>query len=238
MKLLWIAATVILATIVHDPIALAGLWTMQFFFAASLAGLGFWRFTRVILPFSPLVIGYLVVNVLFNHSGNSLGEFGPLTVTAGGLSLGIALCFRVLTILTTAFLFSMTIDPRDLVLSLIQIARLSYRVGFGVYVGLRFMPLVKDEFDAMRAARLVRGLQAGKSASDRVRDYISYAIPLLATLIRKAINTAYAMESKGFGAMDTRTYLHTVRIRAFDVAMFALLTTANVGVVVLLSVRK
>jgi energy-coupling factor transport system permease protein len=49
-----------------------------------------------------------------------------------------------------------------------------------------------------------------------VRELLGYAIPLLASAVRKGERVAMAMESRGFGAVPRRTYLRTTTVGRTD----------------------
>ena len=57
-----------------------------------------------------------------------------------------------------------------------------------------------------------------------------YAVPLLASAIRKSERVAIAMDSKAFGALPRRTYYRQVRVTWLDWAMLAgtILATAAI----------
>jgi energy-coupling factor transport system permease protein len=223
LKSAWMFGTMILASLSLEPLPLLFLWAFHLAVAVTLAGLPWKEFLRVIAPFVPLGIGYVLVNLFFHQSGEVIWRWNIVTLSTGGIGVGLAIGLRVLTILTSAFLFSMTTDPRDMVLSLIQKLRVNYQIGFGLYSALRFMPLARDEFDMLRAAHIVRGLGRRPGPIGLLREYSTYAIPLLAIMIRKAIRTAIAMESKAFGAYSRRTYLDTISIPRRDVILLLML---------------
>ena len=233
VKLAWMFGTVILASLFLQPLPLLLLWVFHLFAALVLARLPWRRFMSIILRFIPLAIGYMTMNFLFHEGGSVVWRLGPFDVKSEGITVGLALGFRVLTILTSAFLFSMTTDPRNMVLSLIQKLKVSYRIGYGMYAALRFMPLARDEFESLRSARTVRGVGRRSGPIGLMREYMSYAIPLLATMIRKAIRTAIAMESKAFGAYPTRTYLEIVTIPWTDIVLLVALLGIEIGLVLL-----
>jgi energy-coupling factor transport system permease protein len=97
-----------------------------------------------------------------------------------------------------------------------------------MYAALRFMPLARDEFDILRSAHTVRGAGRRPGPMGWFREYLAYAIPLLATMIRKAIRTAIAMESKAFGAYPTRTYMEQVTIPWTDIVWLVALLVIEV----------
>jgi energy-coupling factor transport system permease protein len=227
LKVAWMVLLVVLASITLRPLGSAALLGYLFLVAVVVGRLKPWSVVKPMLPFVPVALGYTVFNLIFVAGPTKLFHLGPLAPSLEGFTFGLAITFRVLVILLTAVIFSTTTEPRIFALSLIQNLRVPYKYGYGLYVGLRFIPIVTDEFQTLQAAHLIRGVGYDPGVRGRIREYMSYAVPLLATMIRKAVRTAIAMDSKGFGARRARTYVDTVVITRGDLALTAALFTTT-----------
>jgi energy-coupling factor transport system permease protein len=146
--------------------------------------------------------------------------FSPIRIPEAALVYGFTMMARLLAIYTTSLLFVLTTDPVKFVLALIQQAKLPYRVGYAVFAAYRFIPLVHEELDNIRAAHQIRGTRTGRGLVGRMRQTFGYAIPLLAITVRRAERVALAMDSRGFGASPARTYYRTTSFSFAD-AVFA-----------------
>jgi energy-coupling factor transport system permease protein len=135
----------------------------------------------------------------------------------------------MLAIVVVSIAFVATTSPTDLVLSLIQNARFPYRLGYGILVAYRFLPMWRTELETIRAAHRIRGV--GRRRGEMRR----YAVPLLASAIRKAERVAMAMDSKAFGAARSRTYYRRLRVTAVDWAMLAATIVVTVGILLALA---
>ena len=69
---------------------------------------------------------------------------------------------------------------------------------------------------------------------DPIREMLGYAIPLMASAVRKGERVALAMESRGFGALSQRTYFRVTTLGRNDlvfavacVVAFAVLIAAR-----------
>jgi energy-coupling factor transport system permease protein len=131
---------------------------------------------------------------------------GPVWLSMAGVVYGLAVASRVLAIFCTSLIFVLTTDPVHLVLALIQHLRVSPRIGYSIFAGYRFMPLLQDEINNIRAAYQVRGA-VPRGIAGRIRQAFDYAIPLLAISVRRGERVALAMESRAFEALPHRTYL-------------------------------
>src|SRR5207237_1389011 len=108
---------------------------------------------------------------------------------------GATMALRLLAILSASALFVLTTDPSEFVRSLIHQARVSPRIAYAVFAAYRFVPLLGVEYETIRAAHQLRAGIRRSSPLDAVREVIGYAIPLLASAVRKGERVALAMES-------------------------------------------
>jgi energy-coupling factor transport system permease protein len=153
-----------------------------------------------------------------------------------GLRVGVALTIRMMAIVIFSIAFVTTTDPTDFVLSLIQQAHFPFRLGYGILVAYRFLPLWRTELDIIRSAHRIRGAGERTALMGRWEQLRRYAVPLLASAIRKSERVAVAMDSKAFGALPTRTYYRDLEVTWRDWAM--LVGTILLTVVVLLVLAR
>ena len=144
-----------------------------------------------------------------------------MEITAEGLRVGVSLTIRMLAIVIYSIIFVMTTDPTDFVLSLIQQARFPFRLGYGILVAYRFLPLWRTELDIIRAAHRIRGAGERMTLRGRWEQLRRYAVPLLAGAIRKSERVAIAMDARAFGALPERTYYRRLDVTWVDWAMLA-----------------
>lgn len=220
MKLLGCVVFIVLATMSYDPVPNITLFLLTLIMALVVSRLSLRLFLGALLPFTVIALGFGISQILFHGEGTTLLAIGPLSITQEGVHFAGALAFRMLTIISISLVFTLTTDPKDLVLSLIQQLRISYNIAFGIFFALRMVPQVESEFDIIRSAHRIRGVGERAGLLGKIEEYRRYTIPLLVSLIRKSIRAAMAMESKAFGAFPERTYLHKVYIRKKDIAIF------------------
>jgi len=146
-----------------------------------------------------------VVHVLF--------AWGPINMTREGALEGFSQLWRSLVIICSSIIFTVTTDPGRMVESLIQIARVPYRLGYTAYAALRFIPIYQNEARVILNAHQIRGVgDEGKSFASRFKLYRSLLVPLLVNGIRRAQAASIAMDSRAFGAYDNRTVLHKATV--------------------------
>ena len=161
------------------------------------------------VPFVFVSLSFVFINVLFFQPGQArtpLFYIGPLLISKEGVIAGVSVALRVLFLVSTSLLFVSTTKPRDFVLSLIQQAKLNYRLAYAVLAAFRFIPIFAEEYASIRAAAQVRGAGASSGLMGAVKSLRRDAVPLLAGAIRRSERLALAMDSRAFGAYPTRTY--------------------------------
>ena len=195
-----------------------------------------WAILRRLLALAVLTLPFLLFNAIYFDvtqvaNPTLLGSFGPWRAYREGLISGLALALRVLTFVSCSMAFVMTTDPSHFAISLIRQARIPYRFGYAILVSYRFLPIMRTEFDTIRAAHRIRGVGERAGLGGRLQQLRRYAVPLLAAAIRKSERTAIAMDSRGFGGGPERTYYRQTQVTAFDWAF--LMAVVGVTLIVL-----
>ncbi len=167
-----------------------------------------------ILRASPLIFGVaflLGIFHLFITPGiNTLFSLGPLTATQEGLTKGLEFFFRLAIMVMASFMLIWTTDIRELMVGLVHLG-IPYRYAFAIFMALRFLPIVQQEVDAVKAAHAIRGRASSSPVRHRFRLWQRYLFTVIVNGLRKAESTALAIESRGFGAFPDRTYVKDFR---------------------------
>ncbi len=165
---------------------------------------------RSIFRASPLIFGVALLLGLFHYvvtkGTTPLFSFGPVVVMQESLEDGLAFFFRLAIMVLISFLLIWTTDIRELMVGLVRL-KLPYRFAFAIFMALRFLPLIQEEVDAVRAAHAIRGRASKSQIKHRFRLWQRYLFTVIVNGLRKAENTAMAIESRGFGAYPDRTYV-------------------------------
>ena len=131
-------------------------------------------------------------------------------------------------------IFSATIvissSYREIVQGLVQL-KIPYEIAFMVSVGIRFLPMLRNEFKDVMTAIQLRGVDFKKiPIKKRVRVYSYVFTPVVAGAIKKAQKLSIAMETRAFRAFPNRTSYLVLKMTARDhiVIVFSFLFTAAV----------
>jgi len=190
-----------------------------------------------IAPFVLVSLSFVFLYAIFgpNTGPNTIIAFGPIKVSREGILLGISVGLRVLFLISTSLLFIATTDPGDLVLSLVQQARLNYKLAFAMLVAYRFIPIFADEYANIRAAARVRGVGTAAGPLGENRALSRDAVPLLAGAIRRSERLALAMDSRAFGAFPIRTYRRTLMVKPSDWIFLVVVLIASAAIFAILA---
>ena len=125
-------------------------------------------------------------------------SYGALNV-AGLFSVRLALMILAATLLTVVT------SPSEIGDSLLLVARIRGRVGrraaeFAtlISISLRFVPVMFEEAERIRAAQMLRG-QPTSGLVNRVRSVVTLVVPLLEAALRRSVSLGYALEARCYG---------------------------------------
>src|SRR5438046_4165864 len=152
----------------------------------------------------------------------------------------IALTLRFLVLLTSFSLFFMTTSPDDLGLALDRIGAVRWlsrrwlgypnALSFTFTTAVRLVPTLAVDAQTVVDAQRSRGLELDKgNLLKRVRNYIPILIPLLLIAIRRSLELAEALESRGFPGKEGRTSLFQLKLRPVDYSIIAV-SLAIIGI--------
>jgi len=184
------------------------------------------RFMAIILLIS------VVLNVFFNALPNEneivlfyLFNVPFLPIRRLAVYFALRAFFILLTLYTSAILFTNTTSPKDFVYSLIRM-RIPYKFCFAFMVGIRFIPSIEEDAKTIALAQQARGFSIDKVKSLR-RAYAFISERMIGTLVsilRKSQTVSLSMENRCFGLYQNRTNLIKIRFKFSDI-IFIVTTT-------------
>lgn len=132
----------------------------------------------------------------------------------------VTLGFRILALVTLSMGFVLTTRPRDLVLSLILQCKVSVIHGYAAMATYRFLPELQQQVDVVHLAQEIRGIPWNKGVFSRLTSPFRVALPLFCVAARRGERIACAMESRGLGRENPRTYYRKVEVDRADWIFF------------------
>ena len=104
-------------------------------------------------------------------------------------------------------IFLLTTNPSEFAASLNKIG-VPYRIGYAVSIALRYIPDIQRDYHSISQAQQARGVELGRSEPffKRLKNAVSILLPLILTSLNRIDTISNAMELRGFGKSDKRTW--------------------------------
>ncbi|WP_315169240.1 energy-coupling factor transporter transmembrane component T [Metaclostridioides mangenotii] len=129
----------------------------------------------------------------------------------------LGLGFKIILISVYSAIFVKTTDPTELVISLIKYFKVSPKFAYAFLTAYRFLPTFKEEFEIIKHAHQVRGIEQSKNVLLKIWNTKRYVIPMMATAVRKGIRISMSMETRAFGKTKSRTYYRKLTLHKDEI---------------------
>ena len=192
----------------------------------ALTVLAFYLFHKAQLKLKDVsfVVGLMLVYILMNNIliflfspnhgpklyGSTTPLFhiaGPYTLTAEQLFYHLNVVLKNACTIPVVLLFVCTTNPSEFAASLNKIG-VSYRISYSVSLALRYIPDIQREFREISQAQQARGVEMSKKVSliQRLKAASAILVPLVLSSMERIETISNAMELRGFGKKDKRTW--------------------------------
>jgi len=190
----------------------------------TLAALGLFRVSRIRLREVKFMLTFTFVFMVMNnlliflfspeHGVSIYGSrtvlfsiAGPYVVTAEQLFYHLNVVLKYTCTIPIVVLFVSTTNPSEFAASLHRIG-VSYRISYAVALALRYIPDVQREYLDISQAQQARGVEMSKKASlvSRLKSISAILIPLILSSMERIDTVSNAMELRGFGKQEKRSW--------------------------------
>jgi len=163
-----------------------------------------------------VLLAIAVIQSVFSTDGQVLIGLGKLTIlTTVGVQKGLEFIIRIMIIISSATIIT-TSNSREIIQGLVQ-WRLPYEVAFMVSIGIRFLPILREEIKDSIVAIQLRGIEIKKTPLKKKLYIYSYLFtPILVSTIIKAQKLSMSVEMRGFRAYERRTSYMVLRMSYVD----------------------
>lgn len=204
--------------------------------ALLLCGIDPKTLARNFRPILILVAITCVYHLVFSgRQSEVLIDLFGFEIRSEAVHMAVFYSLRLVLFISVAFLITLTNSPSELgdaltkLLGPLQKIRIPiYDLALILFIALRFIPILYEEFTAIRNAQLTRGVSFGGSLLSRVRKTTSIIIPVFVAAIQRADDLALAIEARGYQSSGRRTFYSRSRF-GFQEWIFSLLTVAAIA---------
>jgi len=155
------------------------------------------------------------------------------TLTWEQLFYEFNILLKYITIIPPALLLMVTTHPSEFAASLNRIG-VPYTISYSVSLTLRYIPDIQRDFEAIYQSQQARGLELSKKASllKRVKRTVPLLLPLLFSSLARIDVISLAMELRGFGKHDKRTWYSYKPFKKADIiSIIASLLLFTAGII-------
>ncbi len=227
-----IVLTIFMIVIVFITQNLVG-YALLLAFVAVLSRLSHVPFSTMMKGLKPLrfiLILTFLLNLFFT-TGTELFRIGFIRVTQEGLRQSIHYSLRLVFLVVTTSLLTLTTSPIalsdgiELLLSPLKVIHFpAHELAMMMSIALRFIPTLLEETDKIMKAQKARGadFESGNLLV-RAKSMIPLLVPLFVSAFRRAGDLAMAMEARCYHGGENRTRLRVLTITKADwIALFVM----------------
>jgi energy-coupling factor transport system permease protein len=216
-KIIWFFLMTLFVLLQNSLIILTAIM-LSVFIMAKLNGIGFRTIFKKLRWIIIFIVLMIVLNIIFNASVITNDPvlfyiiYPYLPVRRYAVYFAFRTAIWILTLSTCGVIFLITTPPKDLIYGLRKLG-LPYKIAFSIIVGLRYIPLIQNNTNAVIIAQKARGLERSnvktfRRALELVKDRLTTTLILV---FRDANYTSISMELRAFGRFKNRTDLYKVK---------------------------
>ena len=179
---------------------------------------------KSVKPLLFIIILTFVLNLFLSPEGNALFQWGFLRVTDRGLEMAAMLSLRLIFLVLSASLLTLTTSPIALtdgierLLSPLKVIHFpAHELAMMMTIALRFIPTLLEETDKIMKAQMARGadFESGNILR-RAKAMVPLLVPLFVSAFRRADELAMAMEARCYKGGSGRTHMKVLHLARRD----------------------
>lgn len=185
-------------------------------------------------PLAIVILITFVLHLIFtDKSGTEIGSIIGITITEESILTGILYSLRVILFFLSAVLITITVSPSEMANAVSQLLRplgvlkLPVEdVALILFMSMRFVPVLYEEFTTILYAQRVRGVNFSGGMLSRIKNTTSVITPLLINITLKADTTAIALKARGYQSGGKRTHYAQRHMHSLDWIALLILSLA------------
>jgi energy-coupling factor transport system permease protein len=216
VKLLYILWVFIMIMVFSHPLYQS--FTMLTLILATMVGrISFWKLIKTGRFGIYVGLASWILWIIFlNDEGTPLFSILGRNVTDLGVLVGLAVAFRITSILFAFLIVAMTTSTRDIITGLYGL-RVSVVFSMVIGIVLRLIPQFQAEHGTIVEAQKSRATEFDKGGLiSRFRKHTSYIIPLSLRALKIVSDLSVAMEARAFDPYAKRTFVRQTRMSRQD----------------------
>jgi energy-coupling factor transport system permease protein len=180
---------------------------------------------RGLKPLWFIILLTFVLNTFFYSGGTELFSWSIFRVTQEGLINAVRLAVRLIFLITSTTMLTLTTSPITLTDGLESLMKPLKVIRFPVHelammmtIAMRFIPTLLEETDKIMKAQTARGAEFDSgNVFARAKGMVPLLVPLFVSAFRRADELAFAMESRCYHGGEGRTRMKVLHFHWRDI---------------------
>lgn len=200
-----------------------GLMALYLFVVVKMSRIPFRKVLKGVRGIIIILIISALLNIFFTPGKHEVAHWWIFTITSEGLVRSAYLVVRLVLLVLSTSVMTLTTKPNDLsdglekALGFLKVIRVPvHEIAMIMSLALRFIPTLMEETERIKKAQMARGadFESGNMLK-RAKSLIPILIPLFVSSIKRAVNLAQAMEARCYNG-GNRTKLHPLKYKKRD----------------------
>ena len=200
-----------------------GLMALYLFVVVKMSRIPFRKVIKGVRGIIIILIISALLNIFFTPGKHEVAHWWIFTITSEGLVRSAYLVVRLVLLVLSTSVMTLTTKPNDLsdglekALGFLKVIRVPvHEIAMIMSLALRFIPTLMEETERIKKAQMARGadFESGNMFK-RAKSLIPILIPLFVSSIKRAVNLAQAMEARCYNG-GNRTKLHPLKYKKRD----------------------
>lgn len=223
IKLLLVIAVIVLVFLVQTLIGNLVVFAFLLF-VIILSRVSVKLVLRGLKPLWFIILLTFVLNTFFYSGGTELFSWWILRVTQEGLISAMRLAVRLVFLITSTTMLTLTTSPIELTDALERLLAPLKVIRFPVHelammmtIAMRMIPTLLEETDKIMKAQTARGAEFDSgNLLKRAAGMVPLLVPLFVSAFRRADELAFAMESRCYHGGEGRTRMKIMHMHVRD----------------------
>jgi energy-coupling factor transport system permease protein len=170
---------------------------------------------------------------IYGTQHNITRLYGSYMLTWEQLFYQVTKFFKYASVIPLGIIFLLTTNPSEFASSLNRIG-VHYKAAFALALTLRYFPDIQREYQDISLAQQARGLDLSHKArfSDRFKNALLIIIPLIFSSLDRIELISNAMDLRGFGKNNTRTWYTARNLNRLDYTAVAVSALIFIGTII------
>ncbi|MBQ9549594.1 MAG: energy-coupling factor transporter transmembrane protein EcfT [Lachnospiraceae bacterium] len=183
----------------------------------------------VAFSFTLIIVIFLIQGLFYHKNENPLFNIRILTFYREGVIYAAGIALNILNMLLSFAVFVLTTAPQDLVEEM-EKNGFSPKFGYVINSVFQIVPQMMKTRDTIVDAQRSRGMETEGSLFTRIRAFLPLISPVVMSALINTRERAIALEVRGFGRRNKRSYITDRKKSCADIVISIILAVLILAV--------